>query len=238
MRSPRALLLHQARNNTAELQALVRSEGCEVDEAPINPQMPSVPARGYCLVLFDIERPTERLLEFFRAWRDEAPDASLVVIGGRTSQANRIAVLETGVSAYLTKPVVIPELAARIRAALRRSRSQETRLRQVPFGAGVIDLEARLFRSPQVDVHLTPTECSILEHLATHMNQTVQPSDLVRMLWGADPQKGVHSLRLFIRKLRQKLEPDPTHPIYLVTDPTIGYRLQQPSEVLPDSIER
>jgi len=52
------------------------------------------------------------------------------------------------------------------------------------------------------------------------------------MLWGADPQRGVHSLRLFIRKLRQKLEPDPTHPQYLVTEPTIGYRLKVPAETL------
>ena len=82
------------------------------------------------------------------------------------------------------------------------------------------------------DVRLTPTECGILEYLASHANQTVPCDELVKMLWGADPQKGVHSLRLFIRKLRQKLEPDPTHPQYLVTDPTIGYRLQVPTEAL------
>ena len=88
------------------------------------------------------------------------------------------------------------------------------------------------------EIRLTPTECGILEHLASHVNQTVPCSDLVKMLWGPDPQKGVHSIRRFISKLRQKLEPDPAHPRYLVTEPAIGYRLRVPVETLSKYAER
>jgi len=174
------------------------------------------------------------LLEVLRAWHDGVPGATLLVVGRRIVEAKRIAVLETGVNAYLMKPVIVPELAARVRAALRRFRC----LRQFPFGTIIIDLEARLIRAPETHVRLTPTECGILEHLALHINRTVPGSELVKSLWGDDPQKGVHSLRLSIQGLRQKLEPDPANPRYLVTEPTVGYRLQAPFEVLTNSAER
>jgi two-component system, OmpR family, KDP operon response regulator KdpE len=228
-------LVSPPHSNSNPLRSVMVNEGCEVEEVPVDSPVAAEPARGYCLVLFDLERVTHRLLEVFRAWHDEMPETALVVVGRRMAQATRIAVLETGVTSYLTKPVVIPELSARIRAALRRSRSQESRSRQLPFGVAIIDVEARLFRSPEGDVRLTPTECTILEHLATRMNHTVQPGELVKLLWGDDPQKGVHSLRLFIRKLRRKIEPDPANPVYLITDPTVGYRLQQPAEA-PDPV--
>ena len=229
MRSPRALLLYEEHNNYELFRTLIRSEGCDVKEAALETQA-AAPAAGYSLVLFDVQRITTTLLDLVRAWRDVLPDTTLIVCGSRTAQANRIALLETGVHAYLTKPVIVAELHARIRAALRRFRSQDSRSRRLSLGAGTIDLEARVVRAANHDVRLTPTECGILEYLASHANQTVPCDELVRTVWGADSQKGVHSLRLFIRKLRQKLEPDPTHPQYLVTDPTVGYRLQVPAE--------
>lgn len=90
----------------------------------------------------------------------------------------------------------------------------------------------RIIRSPEGDIRLTPTESGILEHLSLHLDQTVRRTELVKILWGANPQKGVHNLRAFIQRLRQKLEPDPTRPIYLITEPTIGYRLRIPLEDL------
>jgi len=229
MRSPRALLLYEDSNNCDLLRSLLCGEGCEVHEAPLNMQT-ALPTEGYCLVVFDIQRPSALLLESARAWRDAASDTTVVVVGTRTAQANRISVLESGVDAYVVKPLVIPELRARVRAALRRFRSQDRRARRLEIGNGIIDLEARLITGAGQRTHLTPTECGILEHLAAHLNQTVPRNELVKMLWGSDPQKGVHSLRLFIRRLRQKLEPDPTRPQYLVTEPAIGYRLQIPRE--------
>jgi two-component system, OmpR family, KDP operon response regulator KdpE len=237
MKPPRALLLYQAENTADLLRSVVLNEGGELEAAPFHTPAAAAPIASYRIVLFDIGRPTQRLLESLRAWRDQAPGATVVVIGNRTAQENRFAVLENGATAYLTKPLVVPELAARVRAAFRRTRPPVVRSRQVVFGAGIIDLETRTIRVADGQVRLTPTECGILEQLALRMNHTVPRGELVKTLWGTDPQKGVHSLRLFIRKLRQKIEPDPTHPIYLVTDPLVGYRLQAPPGIVTDSVE-
>jgi two-component system KDP operon response regulator KdpE len=236
MKNPRVLLLHEDHNDSGLLRSVLAGEGCEVEEAPLNLQKAG-PDDAYRIVIFDIQRLSARLLEVIRAWRDGASETMLIVAGSRAAQASRIAALETGVDAYLTKPLAIPELQARIRAALRRFQSHDSRLRRFPIGTGMIDLEARVIRRGDRDTRLTPTECGILEHLASHMNQTVPSTDLVRTLWGSDPQKGVHSLRLFIRKLRNKLEPDPARPCYLVTDPTIGYRLQVSPELVSKSLD-
>jgi two-component system KDP operon response regulator KdpE len=236
MKNSRVLLLHEENNDSGLLRAVLAGEGCQVEEGSLNLQT-AAPAEEYRIVVFDIQRLTARLLEVIRAWRDSASDTMLIVAGSRAAQASRIALLETGVDAYLTKPLAVPELRARIRAALRRFRSVDARLRSFPLGSGTIDLEARMIRTDGRDTRLTPTECGILEHLASHMNQTVPSTDLVKTLWGSDPQKGVHSLRLFIRKLRNKLEPDPARPRYLVTEPTIGYRLQVAPELVSKSLD-
>jgi len=229
MKSLRALLLYGEDTNCELYRTLLLSERCELDEATLETYTVAAPER-YCVVLLDTQRITAQLLDVIRVWQGASPDTTLIVAGSRAGQANRLAVLETGVHAYLTKPVVVPELRARIRAALRRARSQDGRLRRLALGAGTIDLDARVVRARNQEIRLTPTECGILEHLVSHANQTVPSDELVRILWGADPQKGVHSLRLFIRRLRQKLEPDPTNPRFLITEPTVGYQLKIPTE--------
>jgi two-component system KDP operon response regulator KdpE len=235
MKSPRALLLYETENDSELLRSLILREGCELEEALFEIHKPAPAVAGYCLILLEIQRPTLRLLDMIRTWIDEQPGTTLVVIGGRTAQANRLAMLEAGATAYLTKPVIVPEVSARVRAALRRFRSRDLPHRQLSLGTDTIDLEARAVRGPSHNVRLTPTECAILEHLALNANRTVPGTDLVKMLWGADPQKGVHSIRLFIRKLRQKLEADPAHPKYLVTEPKGGYRLQVSAGTRNDS---
>lgn len=230
MEHQRVLLLHKRESASALLRSAILGERCKVEEACFDDRKAAAPTGGYCLVVFEIERLAKSFLEVLRAWHDEAPATTLIVVGNRTALFNRLAVLETGAAAYLTKHSVAAELAARVRAALLCRRGKDRTSRQFAFGAGMIDLEARMIRMPAGYVRLTPTECDILQHLTLYLNQTVPFGRLVRMLWGTDPQKGVHSLRVFIRKLRQKLEPDPARPIYLVTEPTIGYRLQ----ALPD----
>lgn len=237
MKPPRALLLYEHDSNCELLRAVLTDEGYAVDESPLHLRT-AAPVSDYCLVLFDVQRLTDRVLDITRAWRDEASGTMLIMVGNRTTQAHRVAVLESGVNAYLAKPLIVAELRARIRASLRRFHSQETRLRRFSYGEGTIDLEAHHIRVAGQEIRLTPTECGILEHLASHVNQTVPCNDLVKMLWGSDPQKGVHSIRRFISKLRQKLEPDPAHPRYLITEPATGYRLQIPVEALGRSAER
>ena len=134
--------------------------------------------------------------------------------------------LEAGLDAYLTEPIGLAELRARLRAAVRRVRPRNTRVWRLYDEGPEIDLDARMIHTSAGPASLTPTECRILEQLALHLNRTVPANELVGALWGGDQRKGVHSLRFFIKNLRNKLEPDPTRPQYLVTDPAVGYRLQ------------
>ncbi len=108
------------------------------------------------------------------------------------------------------------------------------RMRRMPFkavqlGDKTVHLNARLVRGNSGEVRLTWLECGILTHLLSHTNRTVPSADLVRKLWPSDPTKGVHSLRAFIKNLRKKIEPDPAHPQYIVTDRAVGYRLRVPA---------
>ncbi len=229
MKSARALLLYEDNSRCDVIRSIMSAEGCEIDEGPLDTPIPH-PAVGYCLILFDVLRPEKRILEIARGWRDALPDAGILLAGGRTAPSRRIAVLEAGVDAYLTGPDLELELRARVRASVRHFRSHQTRLRRLRFAGGVLDLEARVLTLNGRNIHLTPTEFGILDHLIQNANRTVPSGDLVKVLWGDDPLKGVHSLRLFIRRLRQKIEPDLLHPIYIVTHPAVGYRLQIESE--------
>jgi two-component system KDP operon response regulator KdpE len=100
--------------------------------------------------------------------------------------------------------------------------------RRLALGHTTVDLDAHRIETGNQELHLTPTEWTLLEHLASHLNRTVRSTELVRALWGLDAGKGVHSLRVFIKSLRHKIEPYPARPQYIVTDPRLGYRLQVP----------
>ncbi len=223
---PAKILLVQEIQADSAMRSVLGREGCEIHESPLN-GMDRIPLLGpYCLVLFNVKHPAAPLLAALRSWRDAAPQTALVVIGNRTSSAMRLAVLEAGAAAYLRRPASPPELTARIRAAARRIHAEDSRIRRVAVDGRIVDVEAHSVSTLQGQVHLTATECDILRYLFLHINRTVPFSDLVAAVWGSDPQKGVHSLRRFIRELRQKLESNPHQPKYLVTEPTIGYRFQ------------
>jgi two-component system KDP operon response regulator KdpE len=137
-----------------------------------------------------------------------------------------MALLEAGVSACLARPLDVPELRARIRAASQRQQLRDGGSRRFAVGAAIIDLDARVVRSAGGPIRLTAKECGIVERLAVRPSQTVPASELVKAVWGADPTKGAHSVRKFIQMLRRKLEPDPTQPQYLLTEARLGYRLR------------
>jgi two-component system KDP operon response regulator KdpE len=230
---PDKILLVEEIQAGSSLRSLLSREGCEVNESRLQTPSGAPVADGYCLILFHVKHPSALLVDVLRLWHDGAPGTTLLVIGNRTSSAMRLAVLEAGAAAYLLRPASLPELIARVRAATRRVRSQDSRTPQISFDGRVVDLDAHSVSTPVGQIHLTPTECGILRHLALHKNRTVPFGDLVAAVWGPDPQKGVHSLRRFIRELRQKLESNPHQPKYLVTEPTIGYRLQTEPEPAP-----
>ena len=98
--------------------------------------------------------------------------------------------------------------------------------RRFAVGDRIVDLDARRISGGSHDSHLTPTECKLLAQLAANRNRTVSPGRLVAALWGRGSTKGAHSLRVFVKNLRRKMETEPGRPQYLLTDPAFGYRLQ------------
>jgi two-component system KDP operon response regulator KdpE len=223
------LLVEEIRAGNSLRSLLVRDD-CRLEESALQFPAGAHQPDCYCLILFHVKQPSTLLLDVLRCWRDCAPQTTLLVVGNRTTPPMRWAILEAGAAAYLWGPVSEAELMARVRAAARRMHPPGLPTDRFALDGSIVDLDAHVISAPHGRIHLTPTECGILRHLSLHINRTVPFNDLVTAVWGTDPQKGVHSLRRFIRELRQKLEPHPPAPKYLVTEPSVGYRLQTKPE--------
>jgi two-component system, OmpR family, KDP operon response regulator KdpE len=161
-----------------------------------------------------------------RAWST----VPIVVLSARTMEEQKIAALDAGADDYVTKPFSTPELLARIRAALRRRTAGTADAPRLEFGHCVVDLARRETRNADDEVHLTPLEYRLLDVLASHAGLVVRTPHLLREVWGPGRADDTGSLRVSMRNLRQKLEPDPRQPRYLLTEVGLGYRLRQDAD--------
>ena len=177
------------------------------------------------LLMVDLGLPDGDGVAIIRRVRAWSP-VPIVVLSARTMEEQKIAALDAGADDYVTKPFSAPELLARVRAALRRSprgAAQEPILR---LGGLELDLMKRETRGPAGEVHLTPLEYRVLDCLARHLGSIVTQAQLIREVWGPERVDDSRSLRVCIKNLRGKLEPEPKKPHYLVTEAGLGYRLR------------
>ncbi len=177
------------------------------------------------LLLIDLGLPDGDGLTVIRRLRAWSP-VPIVVLSARTLEEQKIAALDAGADDYVTKPFSAPELLARVRAALRRNARGAEQTSTLALGGVRLDLGKREARGPAGEIHLTPLEYRVLECLARHLGSIVMQSRLIREVWGPDRQDDSRSLRVCIKNLRGKLEPDPHKPRYLVTEAGLGYRLR------------
>ncbi len=177
------------------------------------------------LILVDLGLPDRDGLEVIRAIRAWST-VPIIVLSARTMEDQKIAALDAGADDYVTKPFSAAELLARVRAALRRSVQRTERPGGLQVGKVQIDLARRHAAGPQGELHLTPLEYRVLETLAAGDGMIVRQDQLIAKVWGPNRIDDTRSLRVTIRNLRQKLEPDPHRPRYLVTEAGLGYRLQ------------
>ncbi len=208
------------------LRVLLGTENYRVVEAP-TAERAQIEARSHKpdLMLVDLGLPDGSGLEVIRHVR-EWSSLPVIVLSARTMEEQKIAALDAGADDYITKPFSAPELLARVRAALRRnvrSPEQNSRLR---LGDVFIDLTLRETRGIQGEIHLTPLEYRVLECLARHTGMIVRQDQLIREVWGPDRIGDTRSLRVCVKNLRSKLEPDPRRPRYLITEAGLGYRLR------------
>jgi len=174
------------------------------------------------LLVVDLGLPDRDGLEVIRRVRAWSP-VPIVVLSARMQEDQKVAALDAGADDYVTKPFSAPELLARMRAALRRNVRTADRPPEIRLGATRVDLARREARGPGGDIHLTPLEYRVLESLARESGGIVTRDRLMREVWGPG-REDTRNLRVCIKNLRQKLEPDPRDPRYLVTETGVGYR--------------
>lgn len=199
-------------------------EGYEVDDAKTGEEaLEKVRTYRPDLVLLDMNMPGMGGLAACRAIRSDT-NIAVIMLTVRNSEADKVAALDAGADDYITKPFGTPELLARIRAALRRVPASQTSPAKISAGQLEIDFGARTVRNGDTTVHLTPKELDLLRYLTEHQNEVVKHRELLQAVWGPDYGDQVEYLRVFIKKLRNKIEADPEHPEYITTEPWVGYR--------------
>jgi two-component system KDP operon response regulator KdpE len=175
------------------------------------------------LILLDLGLPDldgMSVLHAVRGW-SQVP---VVVLSARQTSHDKVEALDAGADDYVSKPFAMDELLARIRAATRHAHGAQADP-LVVTASFTVDLAARTVTKGEEPVRLTPTEWRLLEILARSVGRIVTQKELLRELRGPDLDRETHYLRVYLAQLRRKLEPDPSRPRHLLTDPGIGYRL-------------
>jgi two-component system KDP operon response regulator KdpE len=178
------------------------------------------------LILLDVNMPGMNGLEACNKIRMSF-DGPIIMVTVRNTERDKIAALDAGADDYVVKPFAIGELLARIRAALRRSNPEES-LAGIELAELSINFEKRTLDVRDVRVHLAPKEFEVLRLLVIHQGKPVTHKRLLQTVWGPDHGGETESLRVVISQLRKKIEKDPTHPVYILTEPWMGYRFQSP----------
>ncbi len=178
------------------------------------------------VVILDLGLPDMdgiEVLEGIRGWSA----VPVIVLSARSTSAEKIQALDAGADDYVTKPFGMAELVARVRAAVRRGTpSAGSSQDSVVTADFTVDLDgSRVMRNGR-QVKLTPTEWSLLEILVRHQGKLVPSGLLLIEVWGPEHETETHYLRVYLAQLRRKLEPDPAHPRYLLTEFSVGYRFQ------------
>ena len=175
------------------------------------------------LVITDLAMPNMSGLELCRRLRSIS-EVPIIVLSVRGEEKTKVEALDAGADDYITKPFGMDELLARIRAALRRQPAMAPGTHILEAGEFRIDLEAHTATQSGRDLRLTPKEFDLMVHLFKNAGKVLTHHSLLGAVWGGDFTEQTEYLRVFIGQLRKKIEPDPSNPRYILTEPWIGYR--------------
>lgn len=184
-------------------------------------------ARQPDVVLLDLGLPDMNGVDVIKGLRGWTR-VPILVLSARQGSDEKVAALDAGADDYITKPFSMNELLARLRAAVRRTEEAplEPGTTLVETAGFTIDLLARKAVRGDHDVRLTPTEWHLLEILVTNPGRLISQKHLLLEVWGVSESNKTNYLRVYMAQLRRKLETDPAHPRYLITEPGMGYRFE------------
>ncbi|MBV8337577.1 MAG: response regulator [Alphaproteobacteria bacterium] len=181
------------------------------------------------LVVLDLGLPDRSGLELIGEIR-KTSSVPILVLSARHDERSKVEALDLGADDYVSKPFGMAELMARLRAALRHAFHAQGEQAVFVSGDLAIDLVRRQVTRSGDEIRLSPKEFDLLRHLVMHAGKVLTHRHLLREVWGPAHSDEVQYLRVFIRGLRHKLEPDPTRPTHILTELGVGYRLQLPPE--------
>jgi len=208
------------------LQTSMRAAGYDVDAATDGETaLAHAGAHPPDAVILDLMLPDARGTDVVRQLRSWS-EAPIIVLSAVEDEEEKVAALDAGADDYVTKPFGVDELLARVRAALRRG--VPSRDPVVDLGGLVVDLQKRSVVRDGTLVQLTPTEFDLLALLARNEGKLLTHPAILRAVWGPAYRAESHYLHVYVSQLRRKIEPDPTRPRYLLTEPGAGYRLVRP----------
>jgi two-component system KDP operon response regulator KdpE len=207
------------------LKVILRGAGYAVQTASTKQEaLDAVSVRPPDALVLDLVLPDGSGVDVCTEIRGWSP-LPIVVLSAVGDEHEKVRALDAGADDYITKPFGTDELLARLRAVLRRAADEESEP-AVTVGELVIDLAARRVTRAGREVHLTPIEFDLLKTLARHRGKLITHRELLKTVWGPAYETETQYLRVHFAHLRAKIEPDPSHPSYIVTDPGVGYRLR------------
>jgi two-component system, OmpR family, KDP operon response regulator KdpE len=203
----------------------LRARGYDVEVAEDGERALEVAARKHPdVVVLDLGLPGIDGVEVIRGLRGWT-QVPIVVLSVRDAEGDKVAALDAGADDYVTKPFGMDELLARLRAAVRRTAPAEEEA-LVETDDFTIDLAVKKVRRDGEEVRLTPTEWHLVEVLVRNRGRLVAQTQLLKEVWGPQYHDETNYLRVFMAQVRRKLEPDPAHPRYFITEPGMGYRFE------------
>jgi two-component system KDP operon response regulator KdpE len=183
------------------------------------------------LVLLDVNMPGMSGIDACRQIRAIAPRTGIVMVTVRESEEDKVRALEAGADDYVTKPFRLRELVARLGAVLRRLQvNQDEEQTILRAGSLKIDLDQHLLWKSDEMVRLSPKEFDLLSFMMKNQGAPLTHVKLLRAIWGPEYGGELEYLRTYVRMLRKKIEDDPARPGYILTEPWVGYRFQNPSD--------
>jgi two-component system KDP operon response regulator KdpE len=231
MRNPSILIVDDEPQIRRVIKAALSKQGYVVADARNGEAaLDMIREERFDMVILDRNMPGIGGLETCRTIRDTS-DMGIIMLTVRKAEEDRIEALDAGADDYVTKPFSMPELSARIRANLRRVPSaSHVGAQAIRFGNVSVDLATHHLSVSGTDVRLTPKQFEVLAYLIENPNVSIPHARLLQAVWGPDYRDEVEYLHVVVNQLRKRIEVDPSHPRYLITEPWFGYRFQLPDD--------